>query len=107
MRAATKKSADKTPRHAIYGINHQSRELERVLVDSSGQLTKIERDGSRSIHKVAAGKDVETEIRSFYNLTDLVWLPYGPRLEAHPEVLRLGRKAAELQRSNEVSKASR
>ena len=77
----------------IYGINIGTLEVQRVIVDADGTLTKLERDKSYSTHRPEHGRSVEGEVRSFYNLSDLLWLPMGPNLDSHPEVLRLERKA--------------
>lgn len=97
-----KRSRDLGPVDVIYGINLNSLQVERVLLDAKGTLTKLEADQSHSIHRTGSGRNIESEVRSFFNLSDLLWLPSGPNLDSRPEVIELGRKAANLRAAREL-----
>jgi len=86
----------------IFGINLNTFEVERITVGRDGTLAKRERDGSTSIHKLPSDTSLEVEVRSFYNLTNLLFRPPGTNFETDPEVLRLTGKAEDLKRARQA-----
>jgi hypothetical protein len=101
MRHARKPIDGKIVVEVICGINLNTLEVERVMVGRDGTLAKRERDGTTSFHKLGAGSSIEAEVRSFFNLTDLLSLPPGTDFDKHPDVVRLTRKAQELRQARQ------